>query len=158
MLAWLRSWRGGTVVAAACLVVALVRVIGAPLDWLTVVSFPLAAGYGLAAVLDRRAENARRPAARPDPTLWTADRTRIGAWLAAERGTALHPGVPASPVAVTVATSTKDRVGALIAIAAAVVGLVLVFHDREVEDHSTPTAPTSATFSELSAPPPGSAG
>ncbi|WP_433786444.1 GAF domain-containing protein [Actinomycetospora sp. CA-101289] len=133
MLAWLRSWKGGTAVAAACFVIGGVRVASAEHGWLTWILFPLAAGYGLAAVVDRRAHHARRTAAHPDPTRWTTQPSRLGAWFAAQRGRAHHPGQAPVPVTLTVATSTKDRVGALLAITAAVVGLVLVFQDGRIE-------------------------
>lgn len=141
MLAWLRSWKGGAVVAAACLVIGLGRVLSAQQDWLTWVLFPLAAGYTLAAVIDHRA---RRPATRPDPTGWTTQPTRLSAWITAQRGRADHPGPAPSPVTVTLATSTKDRVGALLAVTAAIVGLVLVFQDREIESHTAPAGPQSS--------------
>ena len=128
MLAWLRSWKGGLVVSVACLVAGLVRLSAAPVDLQTVALFPLAAGYAGAAVVERRMSNARRAAAGadgPDPTPWTTQPSRLVAWLGAERGYA-----GGAIVTIPVATSTKDRVGAVLAIVAAVVGLVLVFHDR----------------------------
>jgi hypothetical protein len=142
VLAWLRSWKGGLVIAAACLVAGLVRVSAAPVDLLTVALFPLALAYAVAAVVERRASNARRASAGTDgldPTPWSTQPSRIAAWLAAERGHAPH--VDRGPLPVTVAVSTKDRVGAVLAIAAGVVGLVLVFQDRGSMDDHTPAAP-----------------
>jgi len=98
----LRSWQGGVVVAAACLVVGVVRVVTVPGlgadDGLAWASFALALSYGCAALALRPARGPARSARRV-----------VGV------GTVL----------------TKDRVGATLAIAAAVVGLVLVFGDRE---------------------------
>jgi hypothetical protein len=48
--------------------------------------------------------------------------------------------------------SAKDRVGALLAITAAIVGLVLVFQDRETESHTAPAAPQSSPSQSVLAP------
>jgi len=148
MLAWLRSWKGGAAVAAACLLIGLGRVLSGELDWLTWVLFPLAAGYTVAAVIDHRA---RRPATRRARTGWATRPTRLDARNFARRGVADHPdaGQVPSPVTITLATSTKDRVGAVLAVAAAVVGLVLVFQDREIESHTAPAAPPSSSQGTL---------
>jgi hypothetical protein len=141
VLTWLRSWKGGAVVSAACLLAGLVRVVAAPLDLLTVALFPLAAAYAVAAVVERRTSNARRAATRidgTDPMPWSTQPFRLAAWLRAERGYARE-----GPVILSVATSTKDRVGAALAIAAGVLGLVLVFQDRGSADDHTPAAPIS---------------
>lgn len=138
MLTWLRSWKGGLTVAAACLGAGLVRVIAAPLDLLTVALFPLAVAYAVAAVVERRTSNARRAATRvdnADPMPWSTQPTRLAAWLRAERGYA-HEGPLIVP-----ATSTKDRVGAVLVIAAGVLGLVLVFQGHDGGEGRTPAAP-----------------
>ncbi|GAA4740731.1 hypothetical protein [Actinomycetospora chibensis] len=139
MLTWLRSWKGGLVVAAACLVAGLVRVVAAPLDLLTVGLFPLAVAYGVAAEVERRMSNARRAATRADgadPMPWSTQPSRLAAWLRAERGYAREGAVVVPP-----ATSTKDRVGAVLAIAAGVLGLVLVFQGHDGREGHTPAAP-----------------
>jgi hypothetical protein len=104
--AWRRSWQGG-VVAVACLVVGLVRVVAVPPfgvdDGLTWASFALAISYGFAAVV-------ARPAGSPS-------------------------------LGVLSNVLTKDRVGATLAMAAAVVGLVLVFGDQEHRADRHPAAP-----------------
>ena len=111
MRTWRRSWQGGVVVAVACLVVGLLRVVAVPHvgagDGLIWASFGLAISYGYAAVV-------ARPAGSPS------------------RGTAF--GVLATVL-------TKDRIGATVAIAAAVVGLVLVFGDQEYRAERHPAAP-----------------
>lgn len=139
MLTWLRSWKGGLVVAAACLAAGLVRVIAAPPDLLTVALFPLAVAYAVAAVVERRMSNARRAATRvdgADPMPWSTQPSRLTAWLRAERGYAREDAVVVQP-----ATSTKDRVGAVLAIAAGVLGLVLVFQGHDGRHGHTPAAP-----------------
>ncbi len=139
MLAWLRSWKGGVVISAACLLAGLVRAVAAPLDLLTVALFPLAVAYAVAAVIERRTSNARRAASRvdgSDPMPWSTRPTRLVAWWVAERGYA-HEG----PLIVPSATSTKDRVGAVLAIAAGVLGLVLVFQGHDAREGHTPAAP-----------------
>ncbi len=141
MLTWLRSWKGGVAISAACLLAGLVRVVAAPLDLLTVALFPLAVAYAVAAVVERRTSNARRAAIRvdgTDPMSWSTQPSRLAAWLRAERGYARE-----GPVILSVATSTKDRVGAALAIAAGVLGLVLVFQDPGSADDHTPAAPIS---------------
>jgi hypothetical protein len=141
VLTWLRSWKGGVAISAACLLAGLVRVVAAPLDLLTVALFPLAVAYAVAAVVERRTSNARRAGFRvdgADPMPWSTQPSRLAAWLRAERGYARE-----GPVLLSLATSTKDRVGAVLAIAAGVVGLLLVFHDRGSPDAHTPAAPIS---------------
>lgn len=140
MRAWLKSWKGGLLVAAACSVIGLVRLAGAPLDGRTWLFFPLAAGYAVAAVIGRRVQNASRTRAA-DPARWTTQPSRAVAWFAAQRGRARHPDQVALPAGIDLAPSTKDRVGALLAIAAAIVGLVLVFHDHAGDDRQTPAGP-----------------
>jgi hypothetical protein len=141
VLTWLRSWKGGVTISAACLLAGLVRVVAAPLDLLTVALFPLAVAYAVAAVVERRTSNARRAGIRvdgADPMPWSTQPSRLAAWLRAERGYARE-----GPVILSVATSTKDRLGAVLAIAAGVLGLVLVFQDRGSPDDHTPAAPIS---------------
>jgi hypothetical protein len=139
VLTWLRSWKGGVVISAACLLAGLVRVVAAPLDLLTVALVPLAVAYAVAAVVERRTSNARRAVARvdgADPMPWSTQPSRLAAWLRAERGYARE-----GPVILSVATSTKDRVGAVLAIAAGVLGLVLVFQGHDGRHGHTPAAP-----------------
>jgi len=139
VLTWLRSWKGGVAISAACLLAGLVRVVAAPLDLLTVALFPLAVAYAVAAVVERRTSNARRAGIRvdgADPMPWSTQPSRLAAWLRAERGYARE-----GPVILSVATSTKDRVGAVLAIAAGVLGLVLVFQGHDGRHGRTPAAP-----------------
>jgi len=112
VLTWLRSWKGGVAISAACLLAGLVRVVAAPLDLLTVALFPLAAAYAVAAVVERRTSNARRAATRidgTDPLPWSPQPFRLAAWLRAERGYARE-----GPVILSVETYTKDRVGGVL--------------------------------------------
>ena len=67
---------------------------------------------------------------------WSTQPSRLAAWLRAERGYARE-----GPVILSVATSTKDRVGAVLAIAAGVLGLVLVFQGHDGRHGHTPAAP-----------------
>jgi hypothetical protein len=112
---WRRGWQSCVVIAVACLVVGLVRVVTVPRleadDWLTWASFALAVSYGVAAVV-LRAPGERRPGG------------------------------------VLTTVLTKDRVGATLAMAAAVVGLVLVFGDQEHRADGHPATPPAAGQSE----------
>lgn len=146
MLAWLRSWKGGYTVAALCLLAGIVRVLAEPLDLLTNALFVLAVAYAGAAAVERRHARARRATTRPaglDPTPWSTQPSRLVAWLTAQRGYAPEhvPDDTAPPVRGRAAVLTKDRVGAALAIAAGVVGLVLVFRGDAVEHDHTPAAP-----------------
>lgn len=122
----MRTWRGATALAAGCLLLGLVRVVTAPLDELTVIALLVAAGYALAAVVDHRAEHAHH---------------RATDGPSAQHGTPPHRDGVVVSATVVVTPSTRDRIAALVATAAAVVGLLLVLQDRETADHRTPAGP-----------------
>ncbi len=132
MLAWLRSWKGGLAVSAICLVGGLGRIFvsagNGDRPWLTPTLLVLAVAYGGAAFVHRRMLDPRRPVR-----------------LAAPRERGDDPGI-GHVTGGGVAVLTKDRVGAVLAITAAVIGLVLVFDGRESgasADDNSVTPPAS---------------
>jgi hypothetical protein len=139
MSAWLRSWKGGVAVAVTCLAAGLMRAVTGSGDgdvWLTPALFVLAVAYGSAAVIDLHARGVGRSRAVTDRLV----PARSSLWVLR------RPGPPAYATGGGVAVLTKDRVGAVLAISAAVVGLVLVFDGRHAgasAGDDDPAPPTS---------------